>query len=273
MTLNTEAEIPEVLYKYRDLSSEQRLDRVRQTIVEHKVWFCSPVDFNDPFDCKVHIHFTGPTRTWERHLLEWQKKYRPELSPEQGQAEVARILNEKRHEDPMVLAGALEEAQQAFNNWGIFCLSARNDDLLMWSYYANGHRGVCLGFAHRPARPFGPALPVVYSSELPQVNYFEADHEELARANFLTKALPWKHENEWRVIDRRRGRGIRQFPPESLIEVIMGSEISKEDRKNIMTWVESLSCRPALFEARAKKDVYGLEVNLVAPSTAKRGAA
>jgi hypothetical protein len=273
MTLSTGAEIPEVLYKYRDLS-ERNHDYVRQTIVENKVWFSSRVDFNDPFDCKVHTHFTGSARIWERHLREWQEMFRPELNQQQREAEAAKILKaEKRHKDPTVLASAIKEAQQAFNNWGIFCLSASNDDILMWSYYANGHRGVCLGFAHRPARPFGPAFPVVYSSEIPRVNYFTADHEELARANFLTKALPWRHESEWRVIDRRRGRGIRQFPPESLIEVIMGSQMSKEDRKDIMTWIETLSCKPALFEARLKKNVYGLEIHLVAPGTAKRGAA
>lgn len=273
MTLSTEAEIPEVLYKYRDLSERNR-DYVRQAIVENKVWFSSPVDFNDPFDCKVHTHFTGSARTWKRNLREWQKKFRPELNRQQRQAEAARIVKaEKRHQDPTVLASATEVAQQVFNDWGIFCLSARNDDLLMWSYYANGHRGVCLGFAHRPARPFGPAFPVAYSPELPRVNYFAADHEELARANFLTKALPWRHESEWRVIDRRRGRGIRQFPPESLIEVIMGSQMSKDDRKNIMTWIETRSCKPSLFEARLKKNVYGLEIHLVALGTAKRGAA
>jgi Protein of unknown function (DUF2971) len=275
MTLSTEAEIqiPEVLYKYRDLSGPNR-DRVRQTIVENKVWFSTPVDFNDPFDCKVHTHFTGSTRTWKRHFREWQKNYRPEINRQQRRAEEARVLKvEKRHKDPRILASAIEEAQQAFNNWGIFCLSERNDDLLMWSYYADGHRGVCLGFAHRPTRPFGQALRVMYSSELPRVNYFAADHEELARANFLTKALSWKHESEWRVIDRRRGRGFRQFPPESLIEVIMGSQMSKEDRKDIMAWIETLPCRPWLFEARLKKAVYGLEINLVAPGTAKRGAA
>jgi len=272
MTL-TGAEIPEVLYKYRDLSGQNR-DYVRQTIVENKVWFSSRVDFNDPFDCKVHTHFTGSTRTWKRHLREWQKRDRPELNRQQRQAEAARILKaEKRHKDLTVLTSAIEEAQQAFDNWGIFCLSACKDELLMWSYYANGHRGVCLGFAHRPARPFGPACPVVYSSELPQVNYFAADHEELARANFLTKALPWRHESEWRVIDRRRGRGIRKFPPESLFEVIIGSQMTKEDRKDIMSWIETRSCKPSLFEARVKKDVYGLEIHLVAPGTAKRGAA
>jgi hypothetical protein len=273
MTLSTEAEIPEVLYKYRDLSGQNR-DYVRQTIIESKVWFSSRVDFNDPFDCKVHTHFAGSERTWKKHLLEWQKKYRPDLNRQQRQAEAARILKaEKRHKDPTVLASAIDEAQQAFDNWGIFCLSARNDDLLMWSYYSNGHRGICLGFAHRPARPFGPAFPVEYSAEFPRVNYFAEDHEGLARANFLTKALPWSHESEWRVIDRRKGRGIRQFSPESLSEVIMGAQISNGDRKDIMTWIEMRPYKPSLFEARLKKDVFGLEIHLVAPGTAKRGAA
>src|SRR5436305_7370864 len=110
MTLRTEEEIPDVLYKYRDLSGRNR-DYVKQTIVENKVWFSSRVDFNDPFDCKVHTNFTGSASTWKKHLREWQKKYRPELNRQQRQAEEARILKaEKRHKDATVLTSAIEEA-------------------------------------------------------------------------------------------------------------------------------------------------------------------
>jgi hypothetical protein len=273
MTLSTEEEIPEVLYKYRDLSGSNR-DYIRQTIVENKVWFSSPEDFNDPFDCKVHASFSGSRKAWERHMRELQKKYRPRLNRQQRQAEVARIFKvEKRHKNPAVFANVISEVQQAYNEWGVFCLSERNDDILMWSYYANGHRGICLGFAHRPTRPFGPAFPVMYSTELPQVNYLEGDQLKQFRANFLTKALPWKHEREWRVIDRYRGRGVRQFKPESLVEVIMGAQLTEEDRAGVTAWIEARPCKPALFEARLKRDVFGLEIHLIAPGTAKRGAA
>ncbi len=279
MNLDTEGEVqaveetPRVLYKYRDFLEPTR-DHVRQIIVENKVWFSSPADFNDPFDCKVHTSFKGTIAEYKSYMLRMHKKYRPGLNRQQRQAENARIFKaEKRHKDPDLVSKVIADVQKEYDKWGVYCLSARNDDLLMWSYYANGHRGVCLGFASQPVGPLGPAFPVMYAPELPQVNFLKGSDLEKFRANFLTKALSWKHEREWRVIDRSRGRGVRQFPPESLVEVILGAQMTQEDRAVITSWIEARPNKPALFESRIKKDVYGVEILLITSGTAERGAA
>jgi hypothetical protein len=134
----------------------------------------------------------------------------------------------------------------------------------MWSYYANGHRGICLGFS-QSTRPFGPTFQVLYASDFPQINFFDSDFQDQFKATFLTKAFQWNHEREWRVIDRNLGQGLRQFPPASLTEIIMGAQISDEDRTAIEAWIAARPDKPALFEARLKGGVYGLEIHRVAP--------
>src|SRR6185436_13966304 len=84
MNLTTEEQIPQILYKYRDFSGFTR-DRVRQIIVENKVWFSSPADLNDPFDCKVHTSFKGTVRAYKKDMLRLLKEYRPNLNRQQRQ--------------------------------------------------------------------------------------------------------------------------------------------------------------------------------------------
>ncbi len=36
--------------------------------------------------------------------------------------------------------------KDTFQNWGVYCLCEKPDNLLMWSHYADAHRGICLQF-------------------------------------------------------------------------------------------------------------------------------
>ena len=188
------------------------------------------------------------------------KKYRPDLNRQQRQAEVHRIVNvERRHRNPQVLRNMIDEVQQAAYDIGVFSLSARNDDILMWSYYADHHAGLCLGFLHRVGT-FGPAFPVEYSSTFPKVDYLKDGHLRKMQATLLTKAAPWKHEDEWRVINYTEGPGIRVYSPELLAEVILGARISSTDRDDVLSWVDAHNPKPRVYEAGLKDNAYGLEI-------------
>src|SRR6185437_6477137 len=105
---------------------------------------------------------------------------------------------------------------------GILCLSAKCNDLLMWSHYANGHRGLCLEFEASDYTPFfGAALPVKYRDDRPT---FDPDGTQWQRVEsaVLTKSKGWSYEEEWRVIDHDQGHGVHQFPARCLTGVIFG---------------------------------------------------
>lgn len=252
--------IPDILYKYRSLSGQGR-DYVRQTIVENKVYFSSPSKFNDPFDCRVHMTFGGSDQDWKDYLVELFEKNRPGLNYQQRQAEAHRIVKiEQRHRNPQVLRNMIGDLQQDVYNIGVFSLSARCDDILMWSYYAENHTGLCLGFLHRVG-PLGSAVPVEYSSTFPQVDCLKDDRRRQMEANLLTKAAQWQHEDEWRVISYTESPGLREYPPELLAEVILGARISSKDRDDVLSWVDLHSPRPRVCEARLRDGTYGLEIH------------
>ncbi len=251
--------IPDVLYKYRALSGQSR-EYVRQTIVENKVYFSSPSKFNDPFDCRVHMSFSGTDKAWKSYFMGLLKKYRPDLNRQQRQAEVHRIVGtERRHRNPQALRNMIGAVQKDVYDIGVFSLSARNDDILMWSYYADHHTGLCLGFLHRVGT-LGPAFPVEYSATFPQVDYLKDDRRRQVDANLLTKAASWQHEAEWRVVAYTEGPGLREYPPELLTEVILGARISPKDRDDVLSWVDAHSPKPRVREVGLKDGAYGLEI-------------
>jgi hypothetical protein len=44
------------------------------------------------------------------------------------------------------------------NAFGIKCFSRTNANILMWSYYANAHKGICLGFIPKKNRAYSITL-------------------------------------------------------------------------------------------------------------------
>ena len=98
----------------------------------------------------------------------------------------------------------------------VSCFSKRNDSILMWSHYANNHKGVCLEFE----RPIDNEFKnVVYTNNRPKINYYDCIASYLAHdilkkeidvdnfkytddllKPFYTKSLDWEYEQEVRCV-------------------------------------------------------------------------
>ncbi|MBN9226141.1 MULTISPECIES: hypothetical protein [Legionella] len=48
---------PEILYKYRNFDA-----RAISMLANNQIYFASPLDFNDPFDCVAHEHMSIQTK-------------------------------------------------------------------------------------------------------------------------------------------------------------------------------------------------------------------
>jgi hypothetical protein len=100
------------------------------------------------------------------------------------------------------LDAAFEERKKLMlEKRGVSCFSARNDDVLMWSHYADRHKGFCLGF-RSDAEPFVQARQVDYQAQVPAVNPTSLildDVHEAFRAMIETKSQHWSYEQEWRL--------------------------------------------------------------------------
>jgi hypothetical protein len=151
---------------------------------------------------------------------------------------------------------------------GMCCMSAKPNDILMWSHYAQSHRGLCLGFRTTDDSILWDAQPVEYSAEYPVVDYFRMTVEERVRAMLLRKASHWAYEEEWRAMRTGVKPGIAHYPTGMLASVILGSEISRTDRETVLQAAVALPSPPDLYEARRSGAVYAVDLIRIGVPTA-----
>jgi Protein of unknown function (DUF2971). len=149
--------IPKKIYKYEPLSI-QALANLKSELI----YFNSPSNFNDPFDCNMALEVNAPyvdeIPFIKTFLLEETKGTDGEVTIEgSSENEIAAM--------GMVVANHYMDDRKAwaFNSYGICCFSEANDNLLMWSHYASSGRGFCLEF-DSTREPFDKIQRIKYTN-------------------------------------------------------------------------------------------------------------
>ena len=158
---------PQILYHYFDASTAW------ECLKEGTLAFTPPIRFNDPFDYNPALNFE--IRPEEREELARDTPKNIELTEERIQA-------------------AIKQNRRDFQEhlFGVFCLTTKENDPLMWAHYGDRHRGVVIGFDTRHA-DFEGVEKVFYTPDRPRAG-ITAPLEMT-----ITKSDVWKNEHEWRL--------------------------------------------------------------------------
>jgi hypothetical protein len=134
----------------------------------------------------------------------------------------------------------------------ILCLSEICDSLSMWTYYAEGHKGVVLKFEVSDELDSSLLLaqPVRYSDVPPALPPKEVwaralvDEEKIDWQQYFTeyhyvKTTQWQHEREWRVItyapeDDNAVYSDKLFHPRELSGIYLGAQIKPSSEAAIV---------------------------------------
>ena len=248
----------DILYKYRSLSGENK-GRVERIFTHNELYFPSPLQFNDPFDCRVDLSLEGTKEEWVQYINGLIKKYRPNLSP------ADRLQFKKR----LMRSGGLknidaEVLHKLNQEIGVFSLSEVADDILMWSHYADSHQGICIGFRAGPEDYFFRiSQEVIYRPDYPATRVHDGDIERM-EATILTKSDHWSYEREFRIVDYETGPGIKTFPPHLLTCVILGCKISESDRRMVLKWAKRHPSAPLVYQATKGTRRFALDIVQIA---------
>jgi len=238
------AVIPRFLYKYRSLD-----EFTSRMLIDVEVFFASPAKLNDPFDSGAHYTLSAPTDS-QRDALRRRMI-------EQGATDVSdKVMDYElsRHRD--------EHAQKAneilHGRLGVFCMSEKNDDILMWSHYANSHRGICVRLDTQQFLTVNrnKIYRVTYCSKYPTYALFDETNDPLDV--ILTKSPHWKYEREWRAV-HSPSRPVR-LPKSAISAIILGCRISESEELCVRAWIGASSPRPTVLRARKKPSEYGLDI-------------
>jgi len=118
-----------ILYKYRPINKY-----TKGVIEKGELFFQKASEFNDPFDCFIDEIIDGNDEDWKNYLRgrNWNEEGIQKLltSIHNNQFDCKKFLNKNRSQ----------------NNFYVSCFSKEFDNILMWSHYADCHRGFCVGY-------------------------------------------------------------------------------------------------------------------------------
>jgi len=285
----------EYLYRYMSFpqpssgncSQTQAFGRLKHLIVDNLCYLSSPSWFNDPYDCRAFFSLDGcDDSDAEKFVQEIVKILRigladPAHSGASGVEEWIERLDRRWDEDTRAAFGinspafrelvdtVRPEIDEQTARTAILCLTVEPRDLLMWSHYANGHRGFCLQFDGEVlgSLPEVGLVEVEYISQYPSLKELVSDkwRPNWPRFFLSRKSARWDYEREWRLL-ARADDGIEQvtsdpiqLPPEALTGIILGAEMPCQHGEQIKKWLKDRADDLCVYKAALRKDEYGLD--------------
>lgn len=219
-------EYPKYLYKYRCITNLENLskDFSIDALFKCQAVFSSRKNFNDLFDSKINIIKTTPKQVKELANRSGREKQNIRSFVANGKfTEVGRQMI-KAHE---------ERFNKLIDSYTFLCLSKNCKSNLMWSHYADSHRGFCIEFKSEHVK----GEKVFYKDEIPQVEMISllgcnhpdnADVGEKIWQCLRTKLKEWEYEEEYRVqmaeckISEDEIYRIQPYKPEFIESIIFG---------------------------------------------------
>jgi hypothetical protein len=263
---------PEHLFKYLSVDGGS-FDFTRQAVVLRRLYYQSPLRFNDPFDCAPRHDASHLT---DRDLIQvgFETRLRHGIGEQDALKESIKNLSALKHavRHPERQHRQTQDLRAVLGRLGVLCLSENGDHPLMWSHYASSHRGICLRFNGRDEF-FNQTHGITYSSTRPSVcalgtsKSIEIQNQRLQLA-LCTKHDVWTYEDEWRDIrypaqlatfDNR----VRTYPPTALDGVLLGAAISDEHKRQVAEWIGESAPHARVWQMRIDDYSYALHAKEV----------
>ncbi len=286
---------PKKVYRYQAISA-----RTIESLCRDTLYFADPAVFNDPLDCKPSVVSDSDRATLRMVLSELIKrrvasetraalafrnaqlqgekaKAHANLSGEQAaQRELANIeynatnpefeVSKEEAECWLLTSEIQREILKQYDR-SLCCFSATFKNSLLWSHYADQHRGVCIGYGL--ARVPKPKLhKVVYggsrsvkTSLIARV-LLENDNEAqdlLDRDVLLRKAPSWRYEREWRLLGNR---GVQDSSLE-LADVTFGLRCPAALKHALVSTLEPRAATMKFFEMHELSGTFKLKRKLL----------
>lgn len=260
--------LPKSIFKYRAINKHSL-----KNLLDDTVWLADPSNFNDPYDCshtfdqnfisqsisKDYLHkFIGEKKVLKEQLGEESlsiimSSNDPFSSfidimianePEDKRKEIKSVLNEvqnKMHEDLVK-----DSSKKISSSFKLCSFSERNDSMLMWSHYADYHKGFCLEYDLENIK-YGDyrtrfLYPVIYSDKMFDATEHLMNGVETETFNnlYLTKAAlvkasDWHYEKEWRLVFAHgiyeKEQHYQMGKPKTLF---LGAKINERDQSKLV---------------------------------------
>ncbi len=111
----------------------------------------------------------------------------------------------------------------------VTCFSSYENSILMWSHYADSHKGICIGYIidDKYCKENNVIFEKVKYKKHEFINKNPEEYEGLLEDSFLIKNNEWCYENEYRMISYNMKKDKIEAP--EIKEIIFGINTTKEE--------------------------------------------
>jgi len=261
-------DLPRYLYKFRNFDSIRHLN----ILLLNEIYFASSKDFNDPFDCKIPVHYHLGS---EDEMAQYWRKVLIDNVPNKDDKfydeEIKKIINSGTLIEPKAIEHRRQLVQESIAKaFGIFSTSATISDILLWSHYSLAHTGFAVGFDTKALSIFCKKymmlnnkliypLKVEYSKSYPNVNAYSHSNRERFHFQVLTKALDWRYEQEYRIVLQNSPNSSVILPEGIIKRIVLGSQVSIENRTTVIEILKQKNENITLFQSKCSRNDFRLQ--------------
>ena len=266
-----------MLFKY--------LPKDRIDVLENlKIRFSPLLSLNDPFECQPLVDMNSESdiflkqmlldldELWENTAVEEQTEENKKIL-EHTRAELIVDVKSKTHSSVL----GQELMARLSDNLGVLSLSRTEDNLLMWSHYADEGKGLVIGFdeeheffkqpdlAGRSTRP----ISVVYTRKRKKIVH---DEERCYEKLLGEKPLEWAYEEEERLFRSFLSKEgcvgkdaygmdiiLTDVPKEAIKAVYFGYRTSEDTKQSAISAIKNNAISCNIFQAGLSLDEYKIE--------------
>lgn len=235
------------LYKYRSLGDDVSIGHTKDIILNNRLYWPSASELNDPFECRPKI-------IWEilpqdRDIF-FQAFMRDAMFAHIDEAvRHVSVFNHINNTAELAAAKLGERFEQERSQNAVLSFSASFSQKLLWSHYADAHRGVCLQFTPVLQSDLSHGMPVHYTDQRPIHNAFMPGRPFSYLLDFfLTKHADWQYEKEYRIVKPHK-LGLIDFEKGELTGIILGSQITERNKEMVTSWCANLDNPPQIYQA------------------------
>ena len=215
-----------IIYKYKSVNKNSLA-----FFINCELYFANAESFNDPFDTQLKLY---------EALRSFVDEHQEYAMPE----------------DDLKIRRICLEAEEELKRTGILSMSKVDNEILMWSHYADHHKGFCIGFSRlglrndfstvsHPAeydvqydepKPFSSLLKSYQRSNLTPFKYLDAD---IYKILIEYKHENWRYEKELRFLYPKIGPV--EFNPINLKTISYGIRTPSYHKKTLNNLILSKS--------------------------------
>jgi len=215
-----------IIYKYNSFNENSLA-----IFINCELYFANSESFNDPFDTQLKL-YDALSAFVDEH---------PEYAMPEGDHEIRKMCL---------------QAEAELKRTGILSMSKVDNEILMWSHYADQHKGFCIGFSqdglwhdfktvkhptdyevqYDEPKPFSSLLKRYEESNLTPFRFLDADIYQIL---IQYKHENWRYEKELRFLYPKIGPVI--FTPINLKKVSYGIRTPSYHKKTLNNLILSKS--------------------------------